>query len=58
MRAWAARDTGCRLEVVRDAGHVSSLDQPEQVNNLMASFITKATSGEAIGSSQITTSLA
>jgi pimeloyl-ACP methyl ester carboxylesterase len=39
MRAWAARDTGCRLVMVRDAGHLSNYDQPDQVNNLIAGFI-------------------
>jgi hypothetical protein len=40
MRAWAARDKGCRLEVVRDAGHFSNYYRPDQVNNFMASFLT------------------
>ncbi len=40
MRAWAARDKGCRLQMVSDAGHLSSYDQPDQVNNLIATFLT------------------
>jgi 3-oxoadipate enol-lactonase len=43
MRAWAGRDPGCRFEVVNDAGHVSSLDQPEQVNERIAHFIDAVT---------------
>ena len=39
MRTWAARDPGCRLELVRDAGHLSNYDQPDQVNALIASFV-------------------
>jgi pimeloyl-ACP methyl ester carboxylesterase len=37
--AWVRRSPGARLEVIRDAGHASTVDQPEAVNRAVLAFL-------------------
>lgn len=39
--AWAAREPGARLEWIRGAGHIATLDAPELVNRSLTRFFTR-----------------
>ncbi|MFC2037339.1 alpha/beta fold hydrolase [Chloroflexota bacterium] len=47
-RQMAEAVPGAHLEVVADAGHICNLEQPEQVTELLQSFLDKALSNEPV----------
>lgn len=44
-RALAAAIPGAQLEIIPDAGHLSTIEQPERVNELLLSFLTDVSGG-------------
>ncbi|HCF48669.1 MAG TPA: alpha/beta hydrolase, partial [Syntrophomonas sp.] len=41
---WTKHYTDCTVKTIANAGHVANLDQPEQFNRLLLSFINDCTS--------------